>query len=79
MSEAFDEPIANAVDAHEILGLRRPVTEIAALELIGFVRRELLDRESELAVVLQRLEEIAGDRRAEEGGERPAVGADTPP
>ena len=46
-SDALDEAVANAVDDLEILALHRPVAQIAALELIGLVRRELLDRERE--------------------------------
>ena len=74
VSQALDEALANAVDDVEIFALRRPVAQIAALELIGFVRRELLDRESELAVVLKRLDEIGRERLGDEGGQvRPSA------
>ena len=59
--EALHETLANAVDDLDVLALERPVAEVAALELIGLVRRELLDRERELAVVLERLDQMGGE------------------
>ena len=54
--EALHETPANAIDDLDVVVLHWPVAQIAALELIGFVRRELLDRDSQLAVLLQRLD-----------------------
>src|SRR5262245_39399685 len=51
-SYALDETITNAVHDVEVFALNRPVAHVSALELIGFVRREVLDRQSKLAVVL---------------------------
>ena len=37
------------------------MAEVSALELIGLVGRELLDRERELAVVVERLDQVGGE------------------
>src|SRR5688500_2520198 len=78
-TNGFYETLPNAADVLDILGLQWPVAQIAAFELIGFVRGELLDGESELTVVLERLEQTAGEVVGNEGGDRSSIGADTPP
>src|SRR4026207_1845389 len=47
-SHVFYEALTNAVDDGEVFVVRRPVAHIPALELIGFVGWEGLDRESQL-------------------------------
>jgi hypothetical protein len=58
---------------------RRAVAHVAALELIGLVRGELLDRECELAVVLQRLDEVSGELLGDQRRHGASVGVHAPP
>ena len=76
--DALDEAVANAVDDFNVLALQRPVAEVTALELVGLVRRELFDRERELTVVLQRLDQAVGELLGNEGGQTASVGTDAP-
>src|SRR5215203_1695579 len=46
------EALTNAVDDGEVFAARRPVAHIPPLELIGFVGREVPERESKLTVFL---------------------------
>ena len=52
------------------------MAQVAALELVGLMRRRLLDRQSELAVILQRLDEVGRGLLGNEGGQGASVGID---
>ena len=78
VTEAFQEPVPNAVGDLDVLALHGPVTQVLSLELIGLVRRELLDGQRELAVVLERLDEVCREVLRDQRRQRPAIRADAP-
>ena len=78
-SHALHEALTNAVDDGDVFALRRPVAHIPAFELIGFVGWEVLDRESQLAVFLKRLDKSGRERFGGECGQGASVGADAHP
>ena len=54
------------------------MAQVASLELIRLVRRELLDRQRKLAVVLERLDEVRGEVLGDQRRQRASTGADEP-
>src|SRR5438046_10697422 len=52
---------------------------VSALELIGFVRRELFDGEGDLCVVFERFDQARGEVLGDESGRGACVAADMPP
>ena len=51
------EAFANAIDDLDVVVQQFAIADESALELIRLVRRELLDRERQFSVLLQRLDQ----------------------
>src|SRR5688572_14548984 len=69
----------NAIHDLHIVVPHWTVAEVAALELIGLVRRELLDGDGQFPVLPQRLDKSWRELLGNERRHRALVGADTPP
>ena len=58
MPYTLHEALANLLGDLQVLLLHGSVAQVASLELICLVRRELFNRQGQLSVVLERLDEV---------------------